>query len=107
MDQHLIEMIIAIVCAAIASSGFWAFIQSRMNRHDSGEKLLLGLAHDRIMYLGTSYMNRGYITPDEYENLVVYLYEPYMECGGNGSAKHIMEHVMRLEIRNDGKRGDY
>ena len=32
-------------------------------------KMLIGLAHDRIIYLGMAYIERGYITQDEYENL--------------------------------------
>lgn len=98
MDPHVVDLIIAVLGATLASSGFWAFIQTRMNRNDSSKKLLLGLAHDRIMYLGKQYIEKGSITTDEYENLVTYLYEPYSECGGNGSAKHVVEKVSHLEI---------
>ena len=35
---------------------------------------------------------------DEYENLRVYLYEPYERMGGNGSAKRIMQEVDKLPI---------
>ena len=38
-----------------------------------------------------SYIDQGYVTQDEYENLRVYLYEPYERMGGNGSAKRIMQ----------------
>lgn len=101
MDSHTVEMIITIVCSVVASSGFWAVIQYIINKHDSSGKLLLGIAHDRIMWLGKSYLKRGYITVEEYENLVTYLYEPYLERGGNGSAKMIMEKVFKLEVRTD------
>lgn len=63
--------------------------------------MLIGLAHDRIMYLGMSYIDQGYVTQDEYENLRVYLYElyePYERMGGNGSAKRIMQEVDKLPI---------
>ena len=53
--------------------------------------MLIGLAHDRIIYLGMSYIERGWITQDEYENLHDYLYKPYEEMGGNGSAKKVMQ----------------
>lgn len=39
--------------------------------------MLKGLGHDRICYLGECYIQRGYITKDEYENLHDYLYLPY------------------------------
>lgn len=58
----------------------------------------VGLAHDRIIYLGMAYIERGYITQDEYENLYEYLYKPYEKLGGNGSAKRIMTEVDQLAI---------
>lgn len=100
MNLHTIELIVTIVCSVIASSGFWAVVQHFLNRNDSSSKLLLGLAHDRIMWLGKGYIKRGYITVEEYENLVTYLYEPYLRRGGNGSAKMIMDQVLKLEIRS-------
>ena len=99
MSSHTIELIVTIVCSVMASSGFWAIIQHFISKKDSSSKLLLGLAHDRIMWLGKSYLKRGYITVEEYENIVTYLYEPYLERGGNGSAKMIMDQVLKLEIR--------
>ena len=63
--------------------------------------MLVGLGHDRIMFLGMHYIERGYITRDEYENLCEYLYNPYEKLGGNGSAKRIMAEVDKLPIRND------
>lgn len=99
MDLHTIELAVTIVCSVLASSGFWAVVQHFISKNDSGSKLLLGIAHDRIMWLGKQYISRGYITVEEYENLITYLYEPYVERGGNGSVKMIVEQVMRLEIR--------
>lgn len=99
MDQHTVELIITIVGSVVASSGFWALVQNYINRNDASKKLLLGIAHDRIMYLSKQYLAKGYLTPDESENLITYLYEPYIQCGGNGSAQHIMEKVKHLEVR--------
>lgn len=94
-----IQMVVTIVCSVLASSGFWAYIQKRNEKKDNKTKLLLGLAHDRIMYLGEKYITRGSITKDEYENLHDYLYKPYEAEGGNGSATRIIEEVKRLPIR--------
>lgn len=87
-------------CAVVASSGFWAVIQRLLDKKDVKIELLIGLAHDRIMQAGMYYIERGYITSDEYENLNDYLYKPYKKMGGNGSAAHIMELVNRLEVRD-------
>ena len=58
----------------------------------------MGLGHNQIMTLGMSYIQRGEITQNEYENLRKYLYEPYVEMGGNGSAERIMREVDKLRI---------
>lgn len=96
----LLEMFITILCAVLASSGFWAVIQKRMEKKDVKIQMLIGLAHDRIISLGLSYIERGYITSDEYENLVDYLYKPYEAMGGNGTAKKIVDEVKKLEIKH-------
>ena len=71
----------------------------RSEKKDIRTQVLIGLAHDRIVYLGMKYIERGYITRDEYENLYEYLYKPYEKMGGNGSAKRVMNEVERLPIR--------
>lgn len=98
VDPIIIDRILTVVAAVLASSGFWAFMQRFVDKNDATKKLLLGIGHDRIMYLGVQYLKRGSITPDEYENLHDYLYEPYASNGGNGSAKKIMEEVEKLPI---------
>lgn len=96
--EPLISNIITIVCAVIASSGFWAFLQKRYEKKDIRSRMLLGLAHDRIIYLGVKYIEKGEISHDDYENLHDYLYVPYKEMGGNGSAERIMKEVDKLRI---------
>ena len=93
-----IQVIITLVCSLAASSGFWAFVTMKLSRNDVKTQMLIGLAHDRIMYLGMGYIERGWITQDEYENLYEYLYKPYEKLGGNGSAKRVMDEVDKLPI---------
>lgn len=93
-----VQMIVTVVGSVLASSGLWAFIQKHAEKKDAKTALLIGIAHDRIMFLASSYIDRGYITRDEYENLYVYLYNPYKKAGGNGSATHIMNQVDKLPI---------
>ena len=96
----LIQIIITIACSFIASSGFWMFLQKRCEKNNVQTQLLIGLGHDRIVYLGLSYIERGWISQDEYENLNDYLYNPYKKVGGNGSAKKVMQEVNKLPIKN-------
>ena len=93
------QMIITIVCSVMASAGFWTFLQKQLEKKDVKTQMLIGLGHDRIVYLGLCYIERGYITQDEYENLNDYLYKPYQLMGANGSAKRIMQEVDKLPIR--------
>lgn len=107
--MHWIEVLVTIAGAFLASSGFWAWLQSRSKKQDSSKKMLLGLGHDRILYLCEKYIDRGWISTDEYENLRTWLFEPYEEMGGNGTAKRLMAIVDNLptkeiEYTTDGKR---
>lgn len=101
-----LQLILTIIGTVIASSGFWAYIMKRLEKKDVKTRMLIGLGHDRIIYLGMVYIERGSITQDEFENLYEYLYKPYVEMGGNGSAKRIMEEVQRLPIRKSKYGGD-
>ena len=92
------QMIVTIVCSVLASSGFWAFIQKKNENKDVKSQMLIGLAHDRIIFLGMAYIERGWINQDEYENLYDYLYKPYKKMGGNGSAERVMVEVNKLPI---------
>lgn len=73
-------------------------IQKHSTKVSTEGKMLRGLAHDRICYLGEAYIKQGYISKDDYENLHDYLYLPYEELRGNGTAKRIMEEVKKLPL---------
>lgn len=92
------QLTAAVLGSALASSGLWALVGRRADKNDAERKMLVGLAHDRIIHLGMVYIERGYVTQDEYENLNDYLYTPYEKMGGNGSAKRVMEEVQKLPI---------
>ena len=96
--SQFVETLITVLCAVLASSGFWALVQKLTDKKDAKTQMLVGLAHDRILYLVMSYVQRGYITKDEYENLYDYLYKPYSKMGGNGSAKRVMGEVDKLPL---------
>lgn len=99
-------MISTIVIAIFASTGFWAFVtviyQNKTKKDNAEAQMLKGIGHDRICCLGESYIKRGYITKEEYENLHDYLYLPYKKLGGNGTAEKIVKDVSNLPIREKG-----
>lgn len=101
MEPWVQQIAVPLAVAVLTSSGLWALVSKRADKNNAGRKMLVGLAHDRIIHLGMVYVTRGYITQDEYENLNDYLYQPYEKMGGNGSAKRVMEEVRKLPIKRE------
>lgn len=100
--EPIVTILLTMIGSVVASSGFWSYIQRKSDKEDYISEMLIGLGHDRIMYLGMSYIERGWISKDEYENLHDYLYIPYVKLGGNGSAKKVMNDIEHLPIRKNG-----
>ena len=112
VDHELMITIVTIVGSVLASSGFWAFLQNRRDEknnkddvHNAFVDLLKGLAHDRIVFVGNRYLERGWVTKDEYEDFVKYLYEPYERVGGNGMARKVMREVENLPLTEPEMKG--
>jgi hypothetical protein len=104
-----LEIILAVFASVLASSGLWSYILYKKERRDKKKddedsansaecKMLLGLGHDRIVSLCLKYIERGWVSSDEHEDLLKYLYEPYNKLGGNGTAKRLVEAVNSLPI---------
>ena len=102
----LITAIVSIVVAVIASGGFWTYMQNRADKKDSRTDILIGIAHDRICWLGMQYIERGWVRKSEYENLIDYMYTPYKKLGGNGTAEQIIQKVKLLEVKPDWYGGE-
>lgn len=94
---------IPIVVAVIASTGFWQFLQflitKRQQKKSTDRKALLALLHDRLYYIMNHYIEHGHISSDEYEN-ITYLYEPYIEMGGNGTCERLKKELDKLPIKD-------
>lgn len=93
-----VQMSVTIFCTMLTSSGLWAFVASKQKASDASSRLMLGLAHYAIVSHGVMYINRGYITFDEYEDFIKYLCEPYATFGGNGLAEKIVDQVKKLDV---------
>lgn len=94
----LVQHGVSIILTALASTGFWAWAQKKTEKKSASSKLLMGMARDRIIFLGQKYVNRGYLSKDEYYDLLTYFYDPYIQFGGNGLAEKIMEQVNTLPL---------
>lgn len=97
------ETLLTIVGVLIGSQGLWTFIQTvyiqRRKFTSAEDKLLLGLAFNRIIEICQQYIEKGEIGADEYKELNHYLFEPYKEMGGNGTAARLVAEVEKLPIK--------
>jgi hypothetical protein len=100
MVDRLQDILIVLIPTLLASSGFWSYVLHRDKTKQTLARLIMGLAYDKLMTVGVSYIERGWITKDEYEDYRKYLYDPYKALGGNGVAERIMEEVSKLPIRS-------
>lgn len=95
--------LLTVLTIIFGSTGMWALLSQQLQKmdkkKDSQSQMLIGLAHDRICDLCQSYINRGYITKDEYENLFDYLFIPYKLLGGNGTAEKMINDVSKLPMK--------
>ena len=89
--DHTIELIVTVAVAVLGSNGLWAYLQSKSARKNARDRMILGLGHAEIFRVTEHYIHRGGITLDELEDLGKYLYKPYKELGGNGTAETAVE----------------
>lgn len=77
-------------------------MQDTENRFQMLERAMKAIQHDRIYSLTEEYINRGYVTLDELDNLD-YLFQSYKEQGGNGSGERRYMLVQKLPIVKEGE----
>ncbi len=97
--MSLTQIILTILTSVLASSGLWAFLGSKMERNNAEKELIVGIGHIELVFFGMQYLERGWITREEYETMQD-LYKPYIKLGGNGSGTKIMKEVEKLPIRD-------
>ena len=92
-----IRMVITALLSALTSSGVMSLIVYLIQRrdkkkeyedfnHSAQSRMIIGLGHDKILYLTDKFVRRGSITLKEKRNLE-FLYAPYRDMGGNGDCK--------------------
>lgn len=100
-----------ILVAIIGSNALFTFVQFLITRHDNARNalsqhekaqndMLIGLGHDKLLYLTDKFVQRGGITLKERRNLD-YLYKPYHAAGGNGDCQIGYEACEKLPTLSD------
>lgn len=92
------------ITTVLSGPGIWAWAKTRTQRNDSEDKLLLQIAKNQLVSKGHEYLERGYITMDEYEEYEAE-YELYSALGGNGLARRIFEQVDDLPMMPNSIKG--
>ena len=91
------ELANPIITTLLGGSGVWAWAKSKSDRNTSSHGLLLRVSKNQLITLGRAYLDRGYITMDEYEEYEAE-YKLYSALGGNGLARRVFKQVDDLPI---------
>lgn len=95
------DIIIALVGAIFASTGFWTFVNQWIDRHHKTrtdlEEGMLCILHDRVYFLCKHHLKSESISSDDYDNLKK-LFGSYTRLGGNGTAEKLMKEVEKKPI---------
>lgn len=97
--EGLVVIITCFASGVTISAALWAYIRKRTANNKAHTLLLMGLASDKFITLGLQYVERGWVSRDEYEDLRRYLYDPYLTLGGNGTVDRVMRLVDELEFK--------
>ncbi len=95
--QYWSDWLFGIIAAALCAG--YRILYGRFRKTVSDSEAVTdgirALLHERIISEGKRLIDKGYCTPEEFEEFE-YLYKPYAALNGNGSAKRIREQVQRL-----------
>ena len=97
--DSIVTVFLTLSGSVLMSTGFWAYINSKNRKIDARTELILGLAHEQIIATGERYLERGWVSYQEYEDFCRYLYDPYVELGGNGTGTRIKKELDSLRAR--------
>ena len=101
MDKAIVVAIISSGALSTLISGLFNLWQMRKKKQDGVREGIKILLYDRIKHLGKDYIERGYVTSDELEDLTT-MHEIYHDpdgLNGNGFLDAIMRNVKSLPIK--------
>ena len=95
---------VAIVIAVIGSQSLLELVKwlTTRKKPKPSDQLLVALAQDRIVYVGSGCISQGYITREQL-SVLTSIWNPYHELDGDGMADTIMERCKHLPLKEDDK----
>jgi hypothetical protein len=105
MDKDILEILLVV----FGSTGFWALIQSFINKKLQSKenkgieienlcKGLLAVLHKELYELCDEVIEQSYVTQEQLEN-INYMRTPYFDLGGDGTLEHMLEIIDGFEVR--------
>lgn len=101
MNDEVVQQLLLILTALIASQGFWNMLTNKLSKTSKVERAVKALLHDKLSYLANKHLAEGSITAEDFR-VVNDLYDAYRDIGGNGTVARLMEAVQKLEIKTKG-----
>lgn len=98
--MNWIEVLVTITGSVLASSGLWSWILYKTKQNDTGILMTRGMAHYQIIEEGQKFIERGWITHEEYDDFMKYLGTPYLESGSNGLAQKMIDDISALPFKS-------
>lgn len=94
------SLIVTIIVAIFASSGFWDWLKTRRKKMTPFERVTMAIGRDRLNCLSKKHIKAGYIPEDEFESFKE-LGEAYLEAGGNTMVKELYLEAVELPKKWD------
>jgi len=94
------SLVVTIIVAIFASSGFWDWLKTRRKKMTPYEQVTMAIGRDRLNFLSKKHIKEGFIPEDEFESFKE-LGEAYLEAGGNTMVKELYLEAMKLPKKWD------
>lgn len=94
--RYWIEELFAAIIAIIT----WLVRQTKVKKKEYKvlKEGILALLHDRLYIACSFFLDQGYCTVDDRENLEC-MYKPYKDLGGNGTGEDLFNKCMELPLK--------
>ena len=112
--EFAITGIVTLVVGIFGSTGYWSWkatkreknsevykriteIEDNVNEYmDMMKKSIMGIEYLNVVKHCEGWIERGWVDQDDLRDLQHYIYDPYRQKGGNGTAERIFNQAARL-----------
>ena len=115
--EFAITGVVTLLVGIFGSTGFWTWktsrneknsevykkideIEARVDKYiDNMRNMVMGQTYVTIVRTCEYWLDRGWVEKDDLRDLEHYLYDPYREWGGNGTAERLFKEVCALPTK--------